>query len=179
MLDIIRTPEVAQYILIDDGTYPNNAQYPLIVYLGAFILNHNAADDIAGLFTANQWSGIWYNGVYSFHHYHSTAHEVLGIANGQGSVQFVGPAGPVLEVNAGDVVVVPAGVAHKKIFSNAGFLVIGGYPIGQSPDMNYGKPDERPQAVQNIKRVPIPVADPIYGEKGPLVKRWNCINKVP
>ena len=173
MADSIRTPEVVYYNLVDDGTYPNNANYPLIAYSGAIVLSHNTADSIANLFKRNQWGGIWYNGIYSFHHYHSTAHEVLGIASGQGRVQFGGDNGAVLEVSAGDIVVVPAGVAHKKLWSETGFLVIGGYPAGQYPDMNYGKSDERPQTDHNIKHVPAPFADPIYGVQGILMQAWN------
>lgn len=172
-MDIVSTPEVIYHNLVDDGTYPNNTKYPLTVYLGVLIFSQPTPDEIAALFSANQWGGIWYNGIYSFHHYHSTAHEVLGIASGRGGVQFGGEDGVVLDVNAGDVVVVPAGVAHKKIRSERGFLVVGGYPSGQYPDMNYGKANERPQADRNIQQVPIPLADPIYGEQGPLIKNWN------
>jgi uncharacterized protein YjlB len=39
--------------------------------------------------------------------------------------------------------------------------------------MNYGKPGERPQADENITRVPIPLTDPLQGKNGELTKRWN------
>ena len=100
------------HLLAEDGLVPNNARLPLIVYRGAF--------DRAGLpgaeaaiqahFAANDWRNGWVNGIYDYHHYHATAHEVLGLARGWAEVQFGGPHGPVLRVEAGDVVFVPAGV---------------------------------------------------------------------
>jgi uncharacterized protein YjlB len=70
------------------------------------------------------------------------------------------------------VVIIPAGVGHKNMGSSSDFRVVGAYPPGQTWDMNYGKPNERPQADKNISRVPLPPADPIYGDNGPLVEFW-------
>jgi uncharacterized protein YjlB len=39
--------------------------------------------------------------------------------------------------------------------------------------MNYGQPKERPQADENIKRVPLPALDPVYGAHGPLQEHWT------
>jgi uncharacterized protein YjlB len=127
---------------------------------------------IETLFAANHWGGAWRNGVYGFHHYHSTAHEVLGVYAGTARVQFGGDEGIALEVNPGDVVIVPAGVAHKNLGSSPGFRTVGAYPLVQRPDMNYGKPTERPRAGRNISGVRLPQADPVYGARGPLRKHW-------
>ena len=54
------------------------------------------------------------------------------------------------------------------------FAVVGGYPQGQNWDLCYGKADERPQADQNIARVPLPKADPIYGADGPVMDYWKA-----
>ncbi|HEX6110927.1 MAG TPA: hypothetical protein VFZ10_01380, partial [Geminicoccaceae bacterium] len=51
-------------------------------------------------------------------------------------------------------------------------LVVGAYPRGQSFDLCRGRPEERPQAVENIARVPLPDSDPLYGAEGPLVQHW-------
>ena len=167
--------QIFPYLFVDDGSIPNNP-LPLLIYSQAIDMG---GGDPAGMiekrFASHGWSRFWRNGIYTFHHYHSTAHEVLGIANGHGKVQFGGENGIILEINAGDVIIVPAGVAHKKISSSAGFLVIGGYPVGQIPDMNYGSLEERPQADQNIKSLPTPSADPVYGAQGPLIKRWQSL----
>ena len=95
-------PEVRSIFLQDDGTYPNNPR-PLLLYLQAVPLN---PEDIEQLFTANQWPSAWRNGVYSYHHYHSTAHEVLGVYGGSATILFGGPEGKTVTIRAGDVAVI-------------------------------------------------------------------------
>ena len=77
----------------------------------------------------------WRNGIYAHHHYHSTAHEVLGIVAGSVRVRLGGESGKTVELRAGDVVVIPAGVAHKSEGASPDLLVVGAYPGGKSPDM--------------------------------------------
>jgi uncharacterized protein YjlB len=159
--------------LEDDGTYPNNERLPLLVYKAALRLPEDEpAAAIESLFHGHGWGGSWRNGVYTYHHYHSTAHEVLGVYGGTAQVQLGGPDGVVLEVERGDVVVIPAGVAHKNVGSSSDFRVVGAYPGGQRPDMNYGRAGERPDADERIARVPHPEADPVYGQGGPLGAHW-------
>lgn len=162
------------HALTDDGTFPNNAELPLLIYQGAVRLP--AADPASvyeTLLDQNGWGGTWRNGIFSYHHYHSTAHEVLGVYRGQATVQLGGDEGIVLEIETGDVIIIPAGVAHKNLGSSRDFGVVGGYPAGQRWDMNYGQAGERPQADENIARVPLPEQDPIYGADGPLVEQWH------
>jgi uncharacterized protein YjlB len=164
---------IVTHTLPDDGVFPNNENLPLLAYLGAL---NRAYQDMAAateeLFSANKWGGSWRNGVYPFHHYHSVAHEVLGVFSGSAKVQFGGEQGIVLTVDRGDVVIIPAGVAHKSLGSSRDFRLVGAYPLGQHPDMNYGKPGERPRADQAIARVPLPQADPVYGSGGPVAQHW-------
>jgi uncharacterized protein YjlB len=164
---------IIQHTLSDDGSYPNNERLPLLVYKGVLRLpEQDPAAAIDSLFAAHDWGGSWRNGVYAFHHYHSTAHEVLGVYSGTAQVQFGGPNGIVLEVMRGDVVLIPAGVAHKNVGSSTDFRVVGAYPEGQQPDMNYGREGERPDADDRIARVPRPQGDPVYGKDGPLGEHW-------
>ena len=107
------------------------------------------------------------------HHYHSTAHEVLGIYSGRVRVQLGGPRGKPITVDAGDVLVIPAGVAHMNVAASGDFRVVGAYPAGTSPDMNYGKPGERPDTDRSIARLAIPAADPVEGRRGALVAQWS------
>jgi uncharacterized protein YjlB len=173
--DVLNSPQVVYHIIKDDGIYPNNETLPLLVYQNALTLpkNHNPAAIFETLFEANQWGGSWRNGVYGFHHYHSTAHEVLGVFGGTARIQLGGEKGMTLSVSRGDVVVIPAGVAHKNLGASQDFRVVGAYPFGQSPDMCYGKSNERPQADQNIARVAFPKSDPVYGSRGPLIEHWG------
>ena len=173
MSEAVQTPQTRIFLLTDDGAIPNNPQMPLLVYGGA--LQFPAGDPAAvceQLFSANGWGSSWRNGIYSFHHYHSTAHEVLAVASGTASVQFGGENGPVIDVQMGDVVLIPAGVGHKNLSASRDLLVVGAYPLGQSWDLCRGTPDERPWAVVNIARVPLPTSDPIYGKQGPLTSHW-------
>ena len=50
------------------------------------------------------------------------------------AVRFGGERGETVGVTAGDVVVVPAGVAHALINASDDFLVVGAYAGGRSPD---------------------------------------------
>ena len=71
-----------------------------------------------------------------------------------------------------DVVVIPAGVGHCNLGSSGGFLVVGAYPEGQSWDLRTGEPDERPEVLENIRKVPLPRTDPVFGDEGPLHEHW-------
>jgi uncharacterized protein YjlB len=171
---INQSPEILSEVLVDDGTFPNNEKLPLMVYKNAIAI---PAQDPAGaverIFRENEWGNSWRNGIYTYHHYHSTAHEVLGIYGGTVTVQLGGPNGIVVDGVAGDVIIIPAGVAHKNLGSSGDFRCVGAYPPGQDWDMNYGRPGERPKADQNIADVPLPTMDPVYGAGGPLLKGWK------
>ena len=158
----------------DDGAIPNNPQLPLLVYPGAVAVS--GADPAAAfeeIFAANGWGGSWRNGIYPFPHYHSTAHEVLGIARGEAKVRFGGATGIVLDVHAGDVVVIPAGVGHQNLGASGDLLVVGAYPGGAGFDLCRGRADERPRVLDNIRQVALPAADPVYGRAGPLLAQWR------
>lgn len=167
------TGPIESFIFEDDGTFPNNA-LPLMLLKKAF----NSKPDInpaeiEKVFYANGWINSWRNGLYPFHHYHSTAHEALGLYSGWVKAQLGGPEGKIVIVKAGDVIVIPAGVAHKNIDQSPDFKVVGAYPISQMPDMKYGKLGERPIVDVNIKKVPAPENDPVYGKTGPLIHQWK------
>ena len=70
---------VVSHLISDDGTYPNNERLRLLVYQSAITPYDCIPDEIEKLFERNFWAGSWRGAVYAYHHYHSTAHEVLGI----------------------------------------------------------------------------------------------------
>ncbi|MEY9164877.1 uncharacterized protein YjlB [Sinorhizobium fredii] len=76
-----------------------------------------------------------------------------------------------MEVGAGDCLVLPAGTGHMTLGASDGFLVVGGYPPGQSADIQT-KAVSRSD-LQTIADMPLPPADPLYGANGPLMRLWK------
>jgi uncharacterized protein YjlB len=170
----IQKINIARHLLTADHHFPNNGLLPLLTYAGAINMrDSNDADTIREILETNSWTNTWIDGIYDYHHYHSTAHEVLVILKGSARVQFGGPNGISLILERGDLVVIPAGVAHKRIEEEGGFSCMGAYPDDQQYDIMYGKPEERSQAEENIRRVSLPENDPLYGSDGPLIKNWS------
>lgn len=165
---------VCYIVLEDNGRFPNNPGCPLLVYAG--ILDATGSDPalpVEQLFDKNLWPSTWRNGVYDFHHYHSTAHEVLGVYSGGAKVQLGGDDGIICHIRKGDVVVIPAGVSHKRLSATRDFRVVGAYPKGSSPDMCYGDTKERARTDSNIIELSKPESDPVCGTTGPLLELWS------
>ena len=156
----------------DDGSIPNHT-LPLLLYRDAFSERGSAgAAWLEQHFGANRWTNAWRNGIYSFHHYHSTSHEVLGVYQGAARLHLGGEQGQKVDVQAGDILVIPAGVGHKNLEStNLG--VVGAYPGGRSWDLNRGEAGERPRADQNIAALPLPATDPLQGHSGGVTTLWS------
>jgi uncharacterized protein YjlB len=168
MANTAKQPET--FYFKDDGRIPNN-KLPLLVYRKA--LTGFNASKIQKHFAANNWTNSWDNGVYSFHHYHSTSHEALAVYSGAALLHLGGENGEKVNVEAGDVIVIPAGVGHKNLGANNDFGVVGAYPDGRDWDLLKGEPGERPKADQNIAALPIPEEDPLLGKVGGLTQIWN------
>ena len=166
-------PEVSSHLLLENGSFPNNGRLPLLVFKQVFEKNRVTPERFEQLFTSNLWPAAWRNGIFSFHHYHSMAHEVLGVYRGWVEACFGGPDGLILRAEAGDVIIIPAGVSHCNKGQSPDFRVVGAYPQGQNWDMKYGKDGERPAVDQVISTVPLPAADPVAGKDGPLKTLWE------
>jgi uncharacterized protein YjlB len=157
----------------DDGVFPNSI-LPLLFYRQALAPDTEySASIFEERFAKNDWTNSWRNGVYSFPHYHSTSHEALGVYSGAANLRLGGEHGKNVEVHAGDVIVIPAGVAHQNLSASDDFGVVGAYPGGREWDLLRGLPGERPKADHNIAALPMPDNDPIYGANGPLRKIWK------
>jgi uncharacterized protein YjlB len=169
-------PRKAHTILFrDDGETPNNPRFPFVRYRSPVNLN-SAADPAAlfeVLFAANGWKPAWRNGIYNYNHFHTGTHEVLGIARGHARIRFGGKKGRLIEVRAGDVVVHPAGVGHRRLSASKDLLVVGAYP----KDGHYDEPRpneiDQKKARENVANVGLPESDPVYGVDGPLIKIWR------
>lgn len=141
------------------GGIPNSGR-PLVVWRGVLPAG---AEAVAGHFARHGWSNAWTNGVFDYHHFHSTAHEALGVTRGEARVRFGGPGGGTVTLRAGDAVLIPAGVGHCREWASADFEVVGAYPGGADCDIRRGDPAEAAEVASNIAAVPDPPGDPVEG----------------
>jgi uncharacterized protein YjlB len=131
-----------QFFVKDDGIFPNNS-LPIIFYPKALDLPKLfPAIAVRKLFQKNNWGNNWKQGIYTYHHYHSITHEVLGVCKGETLLQLGGEQGITLFIEEGDVLIIPAGVAHMNLGKEKDVICVGGYPNGKDYDMNYGKEGE-------------------------------------
>ena len=154
--------------------FPNTSlqHRPLLIYHGCF-----SPPPTPGIIESHLRStGVvvpqWRYTMYSVSHFHSTTHEVLCVASGRAKLCFGGEENPKkveAVIEKGDVIVIPAGVAHRLLRDfEGGFLMVGSYPVGTSWDMCYGKAGEEDR-VEKINDVGWFERDPIYGDDGPAL----------
>lgn len=161
----------------DDAEFPGNS-LPVILYRNALHLPPIfKALYIRRLFASHDWSNSWNSGVFTYSHYHSITHEVLGFFRGSTTIHLGGPYGHNINVRKGDVLIIPAGVAHKNLGKEYQVKCIGAYPGGRGYDINTGATGERPRTDHNIHALPLPGEDPLYGSGEGLPKIWMPIRK--
>lgn len=158
-------------ILGPNGWMPNNPALPVLIYRG--VVPPGDPDLIEATLREHGWRPDWRDGVYAYHHYHSTAHEALACTGGSAELMLGGEGGTPVAIIAGDLLVLPAGTGHCRISATDDFLLVGAYPEGQEWDICREAADER--TLKRIADVPLPRADPIAGESGPLVKLWKAL----
>jgi uncharacterized protein YjlB len=143
-----------------------NSPLPVLLYRAVIPpASARKADRFRIEFRRNRWSGLWTDTIYDYTHFHSNAHEVLGIAEGKVTLRLGGDDGRLFRLKAGDMLVLPAGVGHKRVGGDQGLKVIGAYPRGQSDyDMK--------RKGRSVPKVRLPATDPFFGEDGPLVRIW-------
>ncbi|MCQ8239682.1 cupin [Rhizosaccharibacter radicis] len=161
------------FMLHPSGAMPNNERLPVLWYRQAFVPGDDLADRFDVLFARNGWPSQWHAGIYDFHHYHSTAHEVLGCARGGTRVMLGGENGRPVRFSAGDVLVLPTGTGHRNMTPDADILVVGAYPAGQHWDICRNAPDAAARA--RMATLPFPVSDPVGGTGGAVPALWHRV----
>jgi uncharacterized protein YjlB len=137
------------------GTIPNG-RFPVLIYRDVDV------SDAKALFAGHGWGGAWVNGVFDFHHFHSSSHEALAVVSGSARLELGGPQGESFDVSAGDVLVLPAGTGHRRASADGGFRVVGAYPRGQEDYDLLRAADEG--ALKRIAALGPPDSDPVGGE---------------
>jgi uncharacterized protein YjlB len=167
--------DIQSFRFDDDGETPNNPRLPLLVYRAAVSLagERDPAVPFERAFARHGWGDGWRNGIYPFLHFHTRTHEVLGIARGRATVEFGGAKGRALSVEAGDVVVLPAGTGHRRVEASADLLVVGAYPGNSAFDQQRPGQIDHAAARAAIVKVPLPEMDPLHGRDGPLLELWK------
>jgi uncharacterized protein YjlB len=116
---------------------------------------------------------MWRGEIYSYLHYHSRIHEVLGVARGSATVRIGGNKGRTLKVKAGDLLIIPAGTGHQSLKASRMFMAVGAYPPQGTYDECAPTKDDHDRARKTVARVPRPHTDPVFGALGPLLKLWE------
>ena len=157
------------------STIPNN-DWPLLVLKGAIDREgaHSAA--VERRFQEHGWQGTWTYTVFDYWHYHLDGHEVLACVSGAAAIGFGGEpeeGGCVLDIEIGDVVIVPAGVGHKRIEASADFAVVGAYPPGQTGAITRAGAFDLKEARRRIDALARPSSDPIDGAEPGVFAHWT------
>ncbi len=170
-----RSTQPVAHLFEDDGTIPNNPKLPFLFYRGGVDLTGTPDPEqvIERTFATNGWGDMWRNGIYPYVHYHSMIHEVMAIARGRAKVRFGGEKGRDFDLAPGDVVVLPAGTGHQRLWAGTDLVVIGAYPPAGKYDLCRGSKADYEKAIAAIPQVPMPASDPVQGPAGPLIELWQ------
>lgn len=214
--------EVKKYFLPPTALIPNSPR-PLLHYPGFFKVGSD--DDACTAydeFTKNGWQVQWIfrYGQTQISHYHSQVHECMTVLTGSATIRF-GVAdtdedmeenthgsgkedgGVYVEAHAGDVFIIPAGVAHKTFDTSpaaefklltpgkghgvaaddtrdalskielSGFTMLGAYPTDGS-DWDFVARDEDHSKWQETWSVPKPEFDPVLGDSSNGIRgQWS------
>ena len=167
----VEAPE--RLYLQDDGRTPNSG-YPVLRYRGIDASHVSPAESLEQRFARNGWPPQWRGGVFDYHHYHSRAHETLGVARGTATLILGGENGRDIDMRPGDVLVLPAGTGHCRRWASDDFLLVAAYPPDQQ-EWDLCRPDDTDIATARatIAALARPDSDPVSGPHGALTAYWH------
>src|SRR4051794_41555565 len=128
-------------------TIPNHPRFAVLIYRGTGLDDPAAA---RARFASHGWGGSWVDGIFDFHHFHSSSHEALAIVSGTATVELGGPQGESFKVSAGHRPRLPAGTRHRRAPPRNGFTGVGAYPA-------------RPEGYHLPREGPPPALAPVQG----------------
>lgn len=216
--------EIIAYDIKPTKLVPNSPK-PLLLYRNCFIRDGKVDATLAyDTFKKNGWDAQWVTtyGHYQRSHYHPATHEVMVVLSGPGTIRWgtadlndeprkhtYGSAGNdyedgslFIEVNAGDLFIIPAGVTHKSFDPTApnpdpqcltgggahsiesddprrfvGELKASGFTMmGAYPrGMSWGWAEggEHVGRYESVWRVRNAELDPVLGDQGGINTFWN------
>ena len=163
--------DIITYYFENDGDIPNNI-LPVVIYKN--VLQHVVNKDFEFIFCQNGWSNNWHDIILTEDHFHSNTHEVLGLKSGQARLMLGGKNGEIVNVETGDLIILPAGVGHYSVDNSVEYQFVGGYPNGADWNLKFSlKMEDRQTILAEIATIPIPHKDPLFGIGGPLLKFWK------
>lgn len=152
------------------GLVPNS-RFPVLIHRGAVAGGGKSA--VHDRCRENGWLNNWfYPGIYEYSHFHSTTHECLGCCSGWMDIVLFGKGGEKVRLDAGDILVMPAGVSHEMVGHSDDVLLTGGYPDGRDWDNiqeEFLSREDFLAATKRIMMLPIPGADPATGRP---IREW-------
>src|SRR5699024_3881969 len=171
-----RSSDLETIYLNEEKPYPNNP-LPVLYFenvLAASLEEEYNGDDVLQLFTNNGYTNGWKNRIIDQHHFHSSAHESLTYTEGKLCVKLGGENGEMLTIRKGDVLLLPAGSAHKKLEATANHEIVGAYPLNDSDyDFQYGDASDYEMIKKSIENVNLPDTDPVTGAPGNIQQFWE------
>lgn len=155
-----------------DGGIPNS-RLPLVFWRNRLPKEARGGAAATALYRGNGWQGTWVYTVFPYWHFHTRGHEVLACVSGSARIGFGGDHGIKVDVQVGDVCMIPAGVGHRKFDASSNFLIAGGYPPGQEGNIvRPGDLDEE-RIRGEVAAVKLPETDPISGHADGVVAVWR------
>jgi uncharacterized protein YjlB len=164
--------EAQRFFFEPEGGIPNS-RLPLVFWKGRLPQDCRDGQKAQALFRRNGWQGTWTATVFPYWHFHTRGHEALACVSGSARIALGGDGGIVVDVEAGDVTLIPAGVGHNKLKMSANFLMAGCYPPGQQGNIVRPGDLDETRIAREIAAVELPRTDPISGGDDGVVAAWR------